>query len=334
MPLLQDVYRSAHEVGTWRVSGFAQRELNFETRRRSALKVVAGVRGQAYRNSASDRVRTLVSPRLSVSLNPNWERDLVFRLAAGVYQQPPFYREYRTAAGDLCADRGPQSSYQATATVDWNLRLWDKPFKLTADLYGKYITSLVPYTVEGVRVRYNPELDAVGYAVGLSLRLNGELVKGLESWASLSVMQTQEDIAGDGLGWLARPTDQRFSFKMFLQDNIPTLPWWRMSLSLIYGSRVPVTVPMLSRSEEAYRMPAYFRIDWGNTVALSQFEWVKHSRLMRHVDEVLLSLEVFNLFNFRNVASYIWVADYENHYLPVPNYLTARQLNLKITVSL
>ena len=177
-----------------------------------------------------------------------------------------------------------------------------------------------------------PELSAVGYATGLSLRINGELVEGLESWASLSLMRTQEDIEGDGLGWLDRPTDQRFSFKIFLQDKIPTMPWWKMSLSMIVGTGMPVTVPNRIRTAETFRLPPYYRVDWGNSVLLSKVEALKHARIFRYVDDIQLGVDLFNMFNFRNVISYLWVSDYQNNYYPVPNYLTARQINVKLTV--
>lgn len=328
-PLLQNYAHADNRLATLRGGTFVQRDVNFTTARGSDIKLVAGLRGQLYKVDAAQRARTILSPRLSASYKPIGSRDLIFRLATGIYSQPPFYREYRRNDGTLQPDLDPQRSYQLMATADWRFRMADRPFTLTADLYYKYITHLVPYTLDNLRLRYMPDLEAVAYAAGFGVRLNGELVEGLESWASLSLMQTQEDIEGDGLGWLARPTDQRLSFKLFLQDNIPTLPWWRMSLSLIYGSGTPVS---RYADGEAFRLPAYYRVDWGNTVQLSQFERLKRCRVFHHVKDIQLGVEVFNLFNFRNVVSYLWVADYENRQYPVPNYLTARQLNFKMTI--
>lgn len=258
---------------------------------------------------------------------------MLFRLAAGIYHQPPFYREMRYDDGSLNVDLKSQHSYQVTQTFDWNLSMWDKPFRLTADVYYKYITNLVPYTVDNLRVRYDAENDAVGYATGVSLRINGEFVPGLESWASVSLMKTQEDILSDTIGWIDRPTDQRFSVKIFFQDYVPSMPWWRMSLNFIYGTGLPTTFPYQVDRSRQMRLPAYFRVDWGNTVQLSRFESLKNKPIFRKVDDIMIGLEVFNLFNYRNVVSSIWVADYTNTYYPVPNYLTARQVNLKLTVT-
>ncbi len=329
IPQLQNYANANNGLLTLRGGAFLQRDVGFSTASGADVKFVAGLRGQYYRADAANAPHAILSPRLSVSYKPHSRHDILFRLAAGIYSQPPFYREYRRPDGTLQPNLDPQTSYQTTATADWRFRLWQRPFSFTADLYYKYITHLVPYTIDNLRVRYQPDLTAVAYATGLSMRLNGELIDGLESWASLSLMQTQEDIMGDTLGWLARPTDQRVSFKLFFQDNLPDMPWWRMSLSLVYGTGTPVSRYANGR---AFRLPAYYRVDWGNTVQLSQFERLKHSALFRHIEDIQVGIEVFNLFNFRNVVSYLWVSDYDNNRYPVPNYLTARQLNFKVTV--
>ena len=340
-PILQDFCTADNAVSTFRTALFAQREINLTTCHDHQWRFVAGLRGQYYSSQFSAlssqfsarHSSFLVSPRLCASLKPNWtHRDMLFRLAAGVYQQPPFYREARRPDGSLNADIQPQTSYQASLSLDYNFRLWDKPFKLTTDLYYKYLTDLIPYTIDNLRLRYDAENSAIGYAAGVSLRINGEFVQGLESWASLSFMKTQEDILGDGLGWINRPTDQRLSFKLFLQDYVPQIPWWRMSLNFAFGTGTPVAFPNQRDRSFSYRLPNYFRVDWGNTIQLSHFDRLKHAAIFRHIDDILVSIEIFNLFNHRNVISYIWVSDYENIYHAVPNYLTARQLNLKLTV--
>ncbi|MBR1549014.1 MAG: carboxypeptidase-like regulatory domain-containing protein [Bacteroidales bacterium] len=348
-PILQLYANSVSNMQTLRASAYLQRELNFHTRRGSDIMVLLGLRGQFYRSEVGGRKSEVtgsditptsnllpptwfVSPRASVSYKPRMEQDILFRLATGIYRQAPFYREYRRDDGSLCPDVAPQTAYQLTGTADWRFRLWDKSFTFTADLYGKYLTNLIPYTIDNLRLRYMPDQTAVGYVVGLSLRLNAELIEGLESWASLSLMQTQEDIEGDGLGWLARPTDQRFSFKLFLQDNVPDMPWWRMSLNLVYATGTPIAIPFGNYGGDQLRLPSYYRIDWGNTVRLSKFDRIGNWLFKHRIADVQVGLEVFNLFNFHNVVSYLWVADIDNLPRRVPNYLTARQLNLKITV--
>ena len=337
-PILQQYANSKGGLLTGRTTAFVQRELNFETRRNAEVKVEVGVRGMLYNSTLEwyderqrTGVRAMASPRLSASYKPRWERDLLFRVATGIYQQAPYYREYRRTDGTLNPDVMPQTSYQVMGTADWNLHIWERPFKVTADVYYKYITGLVPYTVDNLRISYHPDEEAVGYAAGVSLRINGEFVDGLESWASISLMRTQEDIEGDEFGWLDRPTDQRFSFKTFLQDYIPGMPWWRMSMSLIFATGMPITAPY-GRQDPPLRLPSYLRVDWGNTVQLSRFEKFKNWKVFRYVDDIQVGVEVFNLFDRKNVISYLWVTDHNDVPYRVPNYLTARQLNVKLTI--
>ncbi|MCR5423816.1 MAG: TonB-dependent receptor [Bacteroidales bacterium] len=340
-PMLQNFCRAHNAIATNRAMAYVQRSINLVTRHNDEINILLGLRAQMYglyadtgsTSAAHINTTALASPRASVSFKPKANQDIVYRLAAGIYHQPPFYREYRHDDGRLNLQLKPQHSYQVMGTADWNLHLWQKPFHLTTDIYYKYITDLVPYRIDNLRIRYDANNDAVGYVAGLSLRLSGEFVPGLESWASLSLMQTQEDLLGDTLGWLARPTDQRFSFKLFFQDYIPTIPFWRMALNFIYASGLPVTAPNQKDRSVTNRLPSYFRIDWGNTIELSRFERFKNAKLFQKVDDVMVSLEVFNLFNYRNVVSYMWVADYDNVQYHVPNFLTARQLNLKLTVT-
>ena len=339
-PILQLFCNANNRVQTLRGMAYAQREVNIFTRHDDIIKLTAGVRGQYYITSNPQdsqfsilNSQFLLSPRIAASYKPHAGPDILYRLAAGVYQQPTLYRELRRPDGTLCQNIPAQRSYQATAAADWNLHLFGLPFRITADLYYKYITHLIPYTIDNLRIRYNPDQQAIGYATGASLRINGDLVPGLESWASISVMKTQEDILGDNLGWINRPTDQRFSFKIFVQDYIPSFPWWRMSLSLLYGSRTPTTHPYQTDRSIEYHIPPYFRADWGNTINLTRFESIRRSRIGRFFSDLSVSIEVFNLFDYHNVVSFIWVADYTNLYYPVPNYLTARQLNIKLSAT-
>ena len=330
-PMLQNFARSQNDLNNGRLSAYVQRSWDFRIGE-NKLSLLAGVRGQYW--SYNDEF--FASPRLSVNFKPNWKHDMLFRLAGGMYNQSPFYREYRRPDGSLNPDIKSQKSYQVSGTLDWNLRLWDKPFKFTADIYYKYITDLIPYQIDNLRIRYMANNDAVGYATGISLRLNGEFVEGIESWASLSLMQTQEKLFDNETqtwgGWQARPTDQRLSFKLFFQDYLPSLPWWQMSLNFVYGTGFPFTKPFQTDFSTTHRLPSYFRVDWGNAVHLKRIAKLKNAKWLQKIDDVVISVDVFNLFNYKNVVSYLWVADYDNKYYGVPNYLTARQINAKLTV--
>ena len=330
-PYLQNFAHSQNDLNNNRLSAYVQRSWDFDIGK-NKLSLLAGVRGQYW----SYKDEFFASPRLSLNYKPNWKQDMLFRLAGGMYNQSPFYREYRRPDGSLNPDIKSQKSYQVSGTLDWNLRLWDKPFKFTADIYYKYITDLIPYQIDNLRIRYLANNDAVGYATGVSLRLNGEFVEGIESWASLSLMQTQEKLFDDETqtwgGWQARPTDQRLSFKLFFQDYLPSLPWWQMSLNFVYGTGFPFSKPFQTDFSVTHRLPSYFRVDWGNSVHLKKIGKLKNAKWLQKIDDVVVGVDVFNLFNYKNVVSYLWVADYDNKYYGVPNYLTARQINVKLTV--
>lgn len=340
-PLLQKFCVAHNQIAHNRASAFLYRDFAFLTAAHDRITLAAGVRGQIY-TLASDTVdhvgdyrfvssHLLLSPRLSVGYRPHQQENLLMRFAAGIYNQAPFYREYRRDDGTLNLNLAPQHSYQAMLTAVYDFQMWQRPFRLTTDLYYKYITDLITYRVDNLRLRYDAGNDAVGYATGLSMRLNGEFVPGIQSWASFSWMKTQEDLLGDTLGWLSRPTDQRLSFKLFFQDYVPQFPFWQMSLSFITGGGLPVVSPFGNRAAQ-FRLPAYFRVDWGNTIQLSRFGKLRSKKLFRNVKDIWLTLDVFNLFDRDNVISYIWVSDYTNTYYPVPNNLTGRQVNVKLTV--
>ena len=353
-PMLQQFCRSSNALSNNRIMGYVQRNVDFYTNHGDMLSFVLGARMQWYNLNFDDKVGNVVSnyqrpasfddssssnngwlfsPRMSFNVKPEWRRDMLFRLSAGVYSQAPYYREFRFDDGSVNRAIKAQHSYQVVGSFDWNMRIADSPFKLTADIYYKYLTNLIPYRVDNLRIRYDAHNDAVGYATGLSLRFSGEVVKGLESWASLSIMKTQEDIIGDDYGWLVRPTDQRISFKLFFQDYVPRIPFWRMSLNVVVGSGFPFTYPNQKDRSVAHYYPAYVRVDWGNTIQLSHIDALKKSPLFKYVDDILVTVDVFNLFDYRNAISYLWVADFENRYYAVPNFLTSRQLNLKLTVN-
>ncbi len=302
----------------------------------------------------------LLSPRASLSYQPNWKHDLLFRLAAGYYYQPPFYRELRDFSGNLVPGQKAQKSIHFVAGSDWNLTIWNRPFKFTSEVYYKFLDNLIPYEVDNVRIRYYANEQAKGYATGLDLKINGEFVPGVESWASLSFMKTEEDIIGDyyynyfneeGVkfgsgpeenpaaagnekiepGYIPRPTDQRFRFSMFFQDYLPMNPTFKMHLALYYGSSLPFGPPKSARYQQTLRMPPYRRVDIGfSKQIIGERVMIPASKPFMRISSLWVSLEVFNLLDVNNTISYIWVTDVSGAQYAVPNYLTPRQLNIKL----
>lgn len=274
----------------------------------------------------------LISPRASVSYYPEWEDKVSFRLAAGMYHQSPFFKELLRRDGSVDPDPKAQRSYQLVLGSVYVFNAWDRPFRFTTEAYYKYMSRMIPYQIDNVRIRYLAEQEAFGYATGLDMKINGEFVSGVQSWASLSFMSAKEDVKNDGHGYIPRPTDQFMNFSLFFQDYLPGNPSWKMQLSGFYGAPLPAGPPNSERYMHVFRMPSYRRIDLGfSKVIISAANPVNH-HLWKNINDMWISLEVFNLLNINNTISYFWVSSIYGDQFAVPNYLTNRKINLKLTV--
>ncbi len=359
---LQDVLRTTINLESNRFSGFAQQSWDIEN-----TKGVWGLVAGARFNYWDLNKQFLFSPRGSVSFKPYWNTDILFRFSSGLYYQPPFYRELRDNLGNINKELKAQSSLHFVAASDLNFLAWGRPFKFIAEAYYKYLNHLVPYDVDNVRIRYFATNNAKGYATGLDFKVNGEFVKGVESWASLSLMRTREDLDGDFYtdyynaagqliipgytsdmaavdsitterGFMPRPTDQRLNFSLFFQDYLPRNPTYKMHLNLLFGTGLPFSPPGVARARNAQRMPSYRRVDIGFSKQIigeagrHGSTEVSRKGVLRHINNIWISAEVLNLLQVNNTISYIWVRDVNNRQYGVPNYLTPRQLNVKISV--
>lgn len=276
---------------------------------------------------------TVISPRLSINYFPEWKQDISFRFATGWYHQPAFFKELINPEGEIETNNKAQRSFQVLLGSDYIFTAWNRPFRFSSEAYYKHMTSLVPYQIDNVRIRYLPDQLANGYAAGLDMKINGEFVSGVQSWASLSVMKTQENIEGDGHGYIPRPTDQRFNFSLYFQDYLPGNPTWKMYMSAFYGSRLPIGPPRSERWQDTFRMPPYRRVDMGISKVLISQSSPGTGKVLEYIDDLSLSLEVFNLLNINNTVSYFWVTSNWGDMYAVPNYLTSRKINLKIAIT-
>lgn len=337
-------YHSASDFNYNRYSGFLQD--NFRFNDSLDLTVSAGVRF----NYSDLNNELVISPRVQVAYKPKWKRDFVFKVAGGLYAQPPFYREMRDLNGNINKDLKAQKSLHLTAGTDYNFKWGTSPFKITTEFYYKNLWDLVPYEYDNVRIRYFGKNDAKGYAYGGELRLYGDLVKDAPSWVSVGVMKTMEDITDDKIvyknttgqdsatvypGFVPRPTDQRVNFGMYFQDYLPRNKNFRMHLNLIYATGLPFGPPDQNRYGDTLRLPDYKRVDIGFSALLLdglRKERPAHS-LFRNLESIWASLEVFNLLGIQNTISYSWIQDQTSgKTFAVPNRLTSRLLNVKLIV--
>lgn len=332
---LENVLKAQANLKSYRHNAYIQYQQSI-----SRTTLNAGVRGSYWDLNEE----YLVSPRASISYRPPWRNDILFRASSGVYYQSPFYREMRNLVGELNKSLKAQKSTHFILGSDYNFSIWKRPFKLVTELYYKQLDNLIPYEIDNVRIRYYAENSAEGYAGGVDIRLNGEFVKGMESWASLSVMKTVADIENDfytdengtikEIGYYARPADQRVNFSLFFQDYLPRMPHFKMHLNLVYGSGFPLTPPETYKGEYDFRMPDYKRVDIGFSLILKkEGEQSERFNPFKFTKTAWISLEAFNLLNINNTVSYLWIQDVGGTQFAVPNYLTSRQLNLKLHVS-
>jgi len=275
----------------------------------------------------------------ALKLNPNdstINRNIQFKASVGMYYQPAFYRELRDREGVLNPEIRAQKSYQVLIGTDMIVKMWDRPFKLTAEAYYKYLTDIIPYDVEDIRVKYYGYNDGVGYATGLDMQIYGEFVKGLPSWANISLMSTEENLKNDSAGYIPRPTDQRLRVSIFFQDFLPNNPTYKVDLNFVYATGLPFGPPNNPKYRDLYRMPAYKRIDIGfsKLVLSNEVRKDRKVKFLNYFKSIWLTAEIYNLFGFNNTISYFWVKDVNNNLWGVPNYLTARRYNVNLTLNL
>ena len=354
--LLNDVVIARNTLESKRVMGFLQHTWQLSDTNRVIL--TTGIRANYWDLNE----QLVISPRASITYKPDWKRNMSFRASGGVYYQPPFYRELRDLDGTAYPKTKAQQSIHAVIGGDYTFLALGREFKLTTEVYYKFLENLIPYKEDNLRLRYLPTLQSKGYARGIDFRLFGEFVPGTESWASLSILQTEEDITGDAYylrynaageqiiagytfdqnavdsqkvepGYIPRPADQRVNFGLFFQDYLPKSPTFKMSLNLLFGTALPFGPPGRDRYKDVYRSPSYRRVDLGLSKQIIGEDVVNkpQGKFFSGFKSLWIGVEVFNLLQVSNVASYSWITDVSNaRKYAVPNYLTARQLNLRI----
>ncbi len=348
-------FNSTADLDIQKYSGYIQDNIHF-SKTRNDISLQVGVR--YHYNSLNKEF--LISPRAQASWKPRWEKDVVFKAAAGLYQQPPFYREIRKYDGTLNTAIKAQKSTQFVAGMDYNFKGPGKrPFRLTTEAYYKVMTDVVPYDIDNVKIRYLGDNNAKAYATGLELRLFGELVKEAESWLSIGFMRTRENLDNDfyylyknaagevitadtpdkvatdslqtAVDWLRRPSDRLVTLGLFLEDYLATNKNFKVHLNMLYGSNMSFNIPKSVRYRNGLIIDPYIRVDIGfSALLLSQKSARRSHNPFKDFDNIWASLEVFNLINRDNTISYQLIKDFSNSTYAIPNRLTPRLVNLKL----
>jgi len=324
--------RKDNNVAINRVSGFLQ----FNQRaflNNHEIWYNLGVRAHNWSvtgNGMKSKSQTIISPRAQFAIKPNWKKDMLFRVSGGLYAQPPSYRELRNFDGDLNVDVKAQKSIHYVAAMDYSFEMWDRPFKLTTEVYYKDLSDVNAYSIDNVRIRYRADNATTAFANGIDIRLNGEFVPGSESWVSLGYLKTEENI--DNRGSIARPSDQRVKFGILFQDYVPNLPDLKAYLNLVYNTGVPGGAPAYSDVYQFQkRLRDYKRADLGVSYIFVDANKRYSSGWLSKFKELSAGLELFNMFDIQNSITNTWVRDvYSKTQFGIPNFMTGRVLNFKV----
>ena len=331
-----------NQISSNRYSGFVKESWSDEIGN-GLLGITAGIRFQNWDYNH----QTIFSPRISATWKTGSGRNQTFRIAWGIYDQMPFFKELLNQEAQIIQGVKAQKAVHYLVAYEKIINTYERPIRFTAELWYKALSHLIPYQLDNLNIQYLPDQQARGYARGIDFKINGELASGAQSWASLSFMQAKEDIIGDYYfqknpdgtnlkiypGYIPRPTDQRVNFSLFIQDYFPGYPSVKMNMTLFYGGKLPFGPPNGARYLDTFRMPPYQRVDAGfSKTLIDKDKKQTENRKRVQIKEAWIGLELFNLFDINNTISYYWITDIHNQMYAVPNYLTGRRLNLKFSV--
>ena len=326
--------RSSNHINTTRLEGYLQDTYRFASHgeRQSFFTLNYGLRFSHWSFSGE----TTVSPRVSIAMVPAFNNDVTFRFSTGLYYQAPFFKELRDTVTTDGVTRAvlnnkikSQQSIHFVGAFDYRFKMKDRPYKFSAEAYYKLMHNLIPYNVNNVKITYYGGNQCDGYAAGLDLKLYGEFVPGTDSWVTFSLMSTKQKMNGK---WVPMPTDQRYAVNVHFTDYFPGTEKWKMTLRLAIADGLPFGAPHSGLEHQDFRAPAYKRADIGMSYCL--YERGSHGSSKSAIKNAWIGIDCLNLFGINNVNSYYWVTDVTNQQYAVPNYLTGRQINVKLSIKL
>lgn len=347
---LSSVIKTKNNITNLKFTSFIQNTFTTTDKENYDLSVNTGLR-YTYLDLAG---QSLLSPRVNIMYKPlNWEKDITFRLASGIYYQAPFYRELRRLNGEVNTDLEAQKSTHLVGGLTYDF-YWTgiskKPFRFISEIYYKKLDNLVSYDQDNVRIRYSGENDATGYVTGADFRLNGEFVPGAESWINLSILRARESLNGvqhfkrkEGdttvyaTDFVPRPTDRLFNLNMFFQDYLPKNENFKVNLNFSFGTGLP-----FGRKDDntefrnTFRFNTYRRVDIGFSYQIwsESMRGNKPNHPFKFSNNAWLSLEVFNILGVENTASNTWIKSITNNQFAIPNRLTSRRVNLRFRIDM
>ncbi|MBS3992252.1 MAG: TonB-dependent receptor plug domain-containing protein [Bacteroidetes bacterium] len=336
-PIVPFTYiNSFNDVDINRLSGFTQWSNTFSS---ATFRwwLNAGLRFQSWAVKGANlqsNTDLIFSPRFQVALKPISNENLLFKLAAGAYHQPPTYKELKRFDGSITTDVKAQQALHLILGNEYSFTWNERPFKLSTELYYKDLTKVNTYTLDNVRIRYTADNNATAFVYGFDARLNGEFVPGSESWISFGYLKTEENYKQQG--YIARPTDQRLKFAILFQDYVPNIPNLKMYMNLLYNTGVPGGSPSYADPYQFQsRLNDYKRADLGILYILKDENYQNNTSWLKKTREVSFGFEIFNMFDVQNSITNTWVRDsYSKQSYGIPNYMTGRIFNLRLMVKI
>ncbi len=268
------------------------------------------------------------SPRLLFYIRNSLFPKHRMRMTAGLFMQPPSYKEFKNAAGEINPSVKAQKAWNFSLADAFSFEKWGFPFTLHSEVYYRFLYDVNPYTIENIRIRYQAGNNAVAYAYGAEMRLNAGLLPGNESRLSLAYMRTEQNI--DHRGYIPRPSDQRFKMALLFRDYVPSMPFLKMYLNNVFFTGLPTGAPLYADPYKfRFRTRNYWRTDVGLYYVLTDRR--RKSNFISRFRDFSIGIEIINMFNRRNSLSNLWVREiYTKRMFGVPNYMTGRIFNLKL----
>jgi len=307
-------------------------------------ELIGGIRA----NYSTFSEEFLVSPRFAFAARSFDKNNHVIRFSTGIFHQPVFYKEIRTFSGNITDNKSAQRSIHFVLGHNFKFRALGRNMRLYTELYYKILDNIIPFEMDNVRVRYYADTRTSGYVAGIDTKLAGDFVPGIDSWFSLSVLKTEEQVNTTSTGtdtsyYISRPTDQRVTANLFVQDYVPGFKSFKAHLNLVYGTGFPFGYPKDINDKALYRSFPYQRVDLGASAVIIREEKEYNNRFFNMLKSVWFTVEVFNMLDIQNTISYRWVhvvpntsiaANQVNNTFPIPNNLTGRRFNIKLTIKI
>ncbi len=270
---------------------------------------------------------TLFSPRTSIFYHYSPLHTLSF--SWGVYYQPPFFYELHDK--NLSTQKPLMAQKAVHYVLSWD-NTFNKDMKFLVEVYYKKLSDLIPYYINQLQLVYSDANSGNGYAYGIDIQYEGELVEGMKTWIGYSYLNSKERNFGTSSGYQRSLLDQTNTVRIFLQDRVRKHPNFQSHVQFLFGSgylfhpRKSVTDPSTGKNNivvdysNIWGYPFYFRVDMGLTYKFN----------LGDDGSLLITADVFNVFNKNNIASYSWyhVFPHTSQPVPVSNIYSPRFFNI------